>query len=398
MERLDAGPGDFVARAKALAVDVVAPQAAETDRTETYPWPVVRALQDANLMGMTVPKAYGGPGAGCLETALVIEEIAKACCTSARIVVDSNMGALGAVMAYGDDAQKRLWAEHVLAGDKPAICITEPEAGSDAGAMTTTAERRGDRWILNGTKHWITGGGVSRIYLVFARVVDPESASGIAAFTVLPDRDQGLVIGAREPAMGARGLPETAIHLEEVELPADRLLVPPEGPRLGLQRLMDAYNGQRVGAAAVALGVAQGALDYALAYLRDRRQFGRALAEFQGLRWQAADMTTNLDAARLLIRRAAESCGPRGFPDPLLAAQAKMFAAEQAIAVTNGALQLMGAAGYSRNQPLERMVRDARMFTIGGGTAQVLRNLIAHKLLDRPRQAPADVTPLRRTA
>ena len=395
MEGLDARQRELIEKARDLALRVVAPTAAETDRTEAYPWHVVEALKDAGFIGMTVPRAYGGSGLGYLETVLVIEEIAAACCTSGRIVVDSNMGAIGAVMAYGSEAQKHLWAEHVLAGDKPAICITEPEAGSDAGAMTTTAVRRGDRWVLNGTKHWITGGGVSRLHLILARIVEDGVDQGIGGFIAVRDEDQGLVVGAREPAMGARGLPETQLHLQDLELPLDRVLATADGPALGLKRLMDAYNGQRCGAAAVALGVARGAYDYARAYVGERHQFDQPLADFQGLRWMVADMATSLDAARLLIHRAAASTGANGFPEPLLAAQAKMFAAEQAIRVTNDALQLAGAAGYSRNRPLERMVRDARMFAIAGGTAQVLRNLIAHKVLDRPKP---DVPRLRRIA
>ncbi len=392
---LDGQQLELQARARDVAKSVIAPTAAETDRTEAYPWVVVDALREAGFIGMTVPKAYGGPGRNYFETVLVIEEIAAACCTSGRIVVDSNLGALGAVVAYGTEAQKRQWAEFILGGDKPAICITEPGAGSDAGAMMTTAVRRGDRWVLNGTKHWITGGGVSRLHLIFARVVDGSDSKGIAAFTAIRDEDEGLVVGEREPAMGARGMPETELHCRDLALPLDRMLVPPEGPRLGLKRLLDAYNGQRVGAATVALGVARAAHEHACDYLGERRQFGQLLADFQGLRWMAADMAITIDAARLLIHRAAESAGPRGFPDPRLAAQAKVFAAEQAIRVTNDALQLLGAAGYSRNHPLERMCRDARMFAIAGGTAQVLRNLIAHKLLDQPAD---EIAPLRRSA
>jgi hypothetical protein len=392
---------ELIERARVLAQEVVAPQAAETDRTEAYPWSVVHALRDAGFMGMTVPAAYGGPGLGYLDTCLVIEEIAAACCTSGRIVVDGNMGALGAVMAYGDEAQKRLWAERVLAGDKPAICISEPQAGSDAGAMTTTARRWGDRWVLDGTKHWISGGGVSALHLILARIEEAGEFRGIGAFIALRGEDEGLVVGEREPAMGARGVPETEIHCRELVLGDDRLVLPPEGPKAGLKRLLDAYNGQRVGAATVALGVARGAFDHARAYLGEREQFGRKIGDFQGLRWMAADMATALDASRLLIHRAAASAGPRGFPEPALAAQAKIFAAEQAVRVTNDAMQLVGAAGYSRRRPLERMARDARMFTIAGGTAQVLRNLVAHHLLDRPRVAPgepATPAPLRRTA
>jgi alkylation response protein AidB-like acyl-CoA dehydrogenase len=267
--------------------------------------------------------------------------------------------------------------------------------------MTTTARRWGDRWVLDGTKHWISGGGVSALHLILARIEEAGEFRGIGAFIALRGEDEGLVVGEREPAMGARGVPETEIHCRELVLGDDRLVLPPEGPKAGLKRLLDAYNGQRVGAATVALGVARGAFDHARAYLGEREQFGRKIGDFQGLRWMAADMATALDASRLLIHRAAASAGPRGFPEPALAAQAKIFAAEQAVRVTNDAMQLVGAAGYSRRRPLERMARDARMFTIAGGTAQVLRNLVAHHLLDRPRVAPgepATPAPLRRTA
>jgi hypothetical protein len=190
-----------------------------------------------------------------------------------------------------------------------------------------------------------------------------------------------LRIGRREPTMGLRGIPETEILFEDLEIPEDMLLMPPQGLRRGFGALMSAYNAQRVGAATVALGIAQGAYEQALAYSGKREQFGRPICEFQGLQWMLADMATQLAAARALIHKAAD-CG-QGFPDVLEAAQAKVFASEMAIRVTNDALQLFGAAGYSRNNPLERMLRDARMFTIGGGTAQILRTVIASRLLDR---------------
>ena len=192
-----------------------------------------------------------------------------------------------------------------------------------------------------------------------------------------------LKIGNREPAMGLRGIPETLVEFNDLTLGADRLILPPEGIRRGFAGLMNAYNGQRTGAATVALGIATGAYELALDYARERRQFGRPICEFQGLQWMMADMANSLDGARLMVHRAAVSAPAGGFPDPLLAAQAKIVASEMAINVTNNALQIHGAAGYSRNRPLERMVRDARMFTIGGGTAQLLRNLVASRILDR---------------
>ncbi len=371
-------------RARQLAVEVVAPRAAEVDRTESYPWDVVEALREAGFMGMTLPETLGGAGRSFLEAALVVEEMAKECGVTGRIVVEANMGAVSAIMAYGTEDQKRLAADLVLGGDKPAICITEPEAGSAASQMTTRADRHGDRYVLNGKKHWITGGGVSRLHLVFARVFDEQGAEeGIGGFLAIRDENPGLVIGRREPTMGLRGIPETEVLLEDMEVVPDMVLVPPSGFGRGFAELMNAYNSQRVGAATVALGLAAGAHDRAVDRTRAREQFGRPIAEFQGVQWMLADMEIRLEAARSLIWRAAASRGPAGspFPDPGMAAQAKVFASEAGIQVANDALQLFGAAGYSRDYPIERICRDVRMFTIGGGTAQILRTVVASRVL-----------------
>jgi len=380
---LTAAQRDLRNRARRLAEQTIAPRAAEVDRSEQYPWNNVEALKDAGFFGMTIPEAFGGPGLGYLEAVLVIEEMAKVCGVTGRIAVEANMGAVGAIMAYGTDAQKRLAADLVLNGDKPAICITEPEAGSAATEMTTRAELQGDRYVLNGRKHWITGGGVSKLHLIFARVFHDKVEQGIGGFIALRDEAPGLIVGEREPTMGLRGIPETELVFEDLELPEDRLLLPPEGLRRGFASLMTAYNGQRVGAGTVALGLAAGAYRQALDYSQRREQFGRPICEFQGLQWMLADMSVQLAAARALIHQAAAAPGEGGFPDATAAAQAKVFASEMAIKVTNDALQVFGAAGYSRRNPMERMARDARMFTIGGGTAQILRTVIASRILER---------------
>jgi alkylation response protein AidB-like acyl-CoA dehydrogenase len=370
------------ARARALAQGPITARAGEVDRNEQYPWDNVKALKEAGFLGMTIPKELGGQGLGFLEAALVIEELAQACGVTGRIAVETNMGAISAILRYGSQAQRKLAAGMVLDGDKPAICITEPGAGSAASEMTTRADKRGGGYVVNGLKHWITGGGVSRLHLVFARVYDEKGAEqGIGGFIAVLGRTKGLVVGKREPAMGLRGIPETEILFQDMEVPADMAVIPPGGFRRGFAELMDAYNSQRIGAASVALGIAEGAFRRALAYSQGREQFGRPICEFQGLQWMLADMSIQLEAARLLIHRAAARANP--FPDPTEAAQAKVFAADMAIRVTNDALQVFGARGYSRNEPLERMARDARMFTIGGGTAQVLRTLIAGRLLKR---------------
>jgi len=383
---------DLQARARDLARTVIAPRAAEVDRSEAYPWENVHALAEADFMGMTIPQALGGQGLGFLEAVLVIEEMAQVCGVTGRIAVEANMGAISSIMTYGSEAQKKLAADLVLGGDKPAICITEPEAGSAASEMTTRADKRGDGYVINGKKHWITGGGVSRLHLIFARVFDENGAEqGIGGFIAIRDEAAGLKVGKREPTMGLRGIPETELIFENLEIPAEHVLVPPGGFRRGFAELMDAYNSQRVGAATVALGIAEGAYQTALAYSQEREQFGRPICEFQGLQWMLADMSIGLAASRALIYKAAAHTGGSGtggegarrFPDPTEAAQAKVLASETAIKVTNDALQLFGARGYSRDFPLERMARDGRMFTIGGGTAQILRTVIASRLLDR---------------
>ena len=370
--------------AKHLAVTHFKARAAEIDRSEEYPWDNVEILTQAGFMGMAIPKQHGGLGLSYMDVVLVVEEIAKACGVTARIVVEGNMGAIGAITSYGNEKQINRVAPLVLAGDKPAICITEPTSGSAATQMKTTAVKKGDKYILNGTKHWITGGGVSKTHLIFAQVEENGERLGIGGFIAVRGEDEGLKIGSREPAMGLRGIPETEVIFEDLEIGADMAVIPPEGLKRGFAGLMNAYNGQRVGAGTVAIGVAAGAYEEALSYVKIREQFSRPIAEFQGLQWMLADMNVSLDAARMMLWRAAASSqtSNTGFPDPLMAAQAKLIASETAVKVTNDALQLHGAAGYSRNLPVERMVRDARMFTIGGGTAQMLRNLIAGRILE----------------
>jgi len=381
---LPAGLKEFQARVRHVANTEIAPRAAETDRSEEYPWHCVDVLKRECFMGMTIPVEYGGGGASFLEAVVLIEEMAKACSTTGRICVEANMGALGAIMAYGSEAQKRLAASLVLAGDKPAICITEPEAGSAASEMTTRADHKGGRYVLNGKKHWITGGGVSRLHLVFARVYRDGKEQGLGGFIVVrnpePREPKGLIVGKREPAMGVRGLPETEIIFDDLDVAEDMILLPPQGIRKGFSGLMDAYNGQRVGAATVALGIAESSYELALDYASKRHQFGRPIAEFQGIQWMLADMSIQLAAAQALIYKAAASAGDR-FPNKHDAAAAKVFASETAVRVTNDALQVHGAMGYSRNLGLERKVRDARMFPIAGGTAQILRTQIAGAIL-----------------
>ena len=364
-------------KAREIATNQIAPKAAFWDQTEEYPWENAKILADAGFMGMNVPKEFGGPERPLIEAVLVVEEMAKVCGITGRIVVDSNMGVVGAIIKYGTEEQKKKYLPMVLAGDKPAIVITEPEAGSAATDMTTRAVLDGDEYILNGKKKWITGAGVSHINLVFARVVHGGDEQGIGALIVELGAE-GFRIGDRAFMMGLRGIPESEEIFENCRVPQKNLVT------VGFGRLMAAYNAQRVGAGTVALGLAEGAFAQAVEYAKKRHQFGRPISEFQGLQWILADGRIQLDAARLLLHRAAVQEDPRtGFPDMHFAAIAKTFSAEASIKVTNDALQIFGAAGYSRDLPIERMARDVRMFTIGGGTTQAQRNVIASGIFGR---------------
>ncbi|MFK5980409.1 MAG: acyl-CoA dehydrogenase family protein [Rhizobiaceae bacterium] len=385
---MDLAINAFQQRAIELA-PVLARRAHKWDKTRDYCWDNIKDLTDARLMGMSIPTEYGGQGASFYDVVLVVEEIAKACTLSARIVVEANMGGISTIMAYGTHEQKALCAPYVLAGDKPAICISEPDAGSAATEMTTTARKVGDKYILNGTKHWITGGGVSKVHLIFARILDEEDTDlGIGGFIVIcdPQKNQfptGFKVVGREYTLGLCGMPEAELRFTDLEVGGDMLLTPPSGFKRGFADLMNAYNSQRVGAGTIAMGVAAGALGHAKRYMKERHQFGRPIAEFQGLQWMLADMDAGVHASRLLLREAAKSRGPNGspFPDIMMAARAKVFASETAIKVVSDALQIFGARGYSDKEPIERMYRDVRMFTIGGGTAQILRTQVAGNLL-----------------
>ena len=379
--QLTADQKDLQARARELARGSFEARAAEIDRSEQYPWNNVEDLKNGGFMGMTIPKAYGGQGRTFFDATLVIEQMAQVCGVTGRIIVESNMGAISTVMKYGTEEQKKMAAEYVLNGDKPAICITEPDAGSAATEMTTRADKKGDKYIINGKKHWITGAGASQLHLVFARVFDEQGEEqGIGGFLGVRDETPGLSIGNREPTMGLRGIPEAEVIMQDMEVGEDALVMPPRGLRKGFADLMDAYNSQRVGAGTMALGIAQGAYQYALDYVQEREQFGRPIYEFQGLQWMLADMAIQIDCAQLMLYRAAANAGD-GFPDATEAAKAKVIAADMALKVTNDALQFFGAAGYSRRRPMERFCRDGRMFSIGGGTAQILRTVVATRIL-----------------
>ncbi|MBE0615682.1 MAG: acyl-CoA dehydrogenase family protein [Burkholderiales bacterium] len=360
-----------------------APKAARWDREHEYPYENVEALRRAGLLGMTIPKKFGGPERPLIDVVLAIEQIAKYCGVTARIVVETNMGALGSVMAYGSEAQQRELARRVLEdGDKPAIGMTEPGAGTDLTALKTRAVETDGRYVVNGTKHWITGGGVSKSNLIFARIIDRDGKDHGIGGILVDLGTPGFSIGRVEDAMGLRGIPEAELIFENCEVPADNLVV--RDQKEGFKKLMNGYNAQRIGASSVALGIAQGAHDLAVEYMGQREAFGHKLKDFQGLNWMMADSEMKLEAARLLIYRAA--CNARRLENNVMLPQmkeasiAKAYTGHTSFEVVSESLQMFGAAGYSRDLPLERMLRDVRMFQIGGGTSQAQMNMIARSL------------------
>lgn len=360
-----------------------APKAARWDRNHEYPHENVEALRRAGLLGMTIPKKFGGPERPLIEVVLVIEQIAKYCGVTARIVVETNMGALGSVMAYGSETQQREIARRVLEdGDKPVIGMTEPSAGTDLTALKTRAVERGGGYVINGTKHWITGGGISKTNLIFARIVDRDGGDQGIGGILVDLGTPGFSIGRVEDAMGLRGIPEAELIFEDCEVPAANLVV--RDLKDGFKKLMNGYNAQRIGASSVALGLAQGAHDLAVDYMGQRVAFGRKLQDFQGLDWMMAESEIKIEAARLLIYRAA--CNARILANNVMLPQmreasiAKAYTGHAAFEVVSESLQMFGAAGYSRDLPLERMLRDVRMFQIGGGTSQAQLNMIARSI------------------
>jgi alkylation response protein AidB-like acyl-CoA dehydrogenase len=364
-----------------LCAAKVAPYAAAVDEESRYPEEAAKALQQADFHAPHVPEEYGGAGADALATALVIEEIARVCMASSLIPAVNKLGSLP-IMISGSADLKQRYLTRLAAGDGGfSYCLSEPEAGSDAAAMKTRAVRDGDHWVLDGVKRWITNAGVSEYYTVMA-VTDPtlpprERARGISAF-VVERSDEGVTFGAKERKLGIKGSPTREVYLDHVRIPGDRM-IGAEGT--GFETAMRTLDHTRVTIAAQAVGVAQGALDFALGYARERRQFGQPISDFQGLQFLLADMGMKVEAARQLTYAAAGR-SERGDADlTFFGAAAKCFASDVAMEVTTNAVQVLGGYGYTRDYPVERMMRDAKITQIYEGTNQVQRIVVARQLL-----------------
>jgi alkylation response protein AidB-like acyl-CoA dehydrogenase len=355
----------------------VAPHAAEADETGEFPKASYEALRASDFHAPHIPEEYGGAGADALATCLVIEEVARACAASSLIPAVNKLGTLP-LLLEASDVLKNRYLPPVAQGEAMfSYCLSEPEAGSDAVAMKTRAVRDGDAYVLDGVKRWITNAGVSEYYTVFA-VTDPDARSqGISAF-VVEASDAGVSFGAPERKLGIKGSPTREVYFDGVRIPADRM-IGAEGT--GFATAMRTLDHTRVTIAAQAVGIGQGALDYALGYVQERQQFGRPVAEFQGLQFMLADMGMKLEAARQLTYAAAGR-SERGDPDlTFFGAAAKAFASDTAMAVTTDAVQLLGGYGYTRDYPVERMMRDAKITQLYEGTNQVQRIVMARHLL-----------------
>jgi alkylation response protein AidB-like acyl-CoA dehydrogenase len=355
----------------------VAPNAAAADETGEFPQASYDALRAGDFHAPHIPAQYGGAGADALATAIVIEEVARACASSSLIPAVNKLGSLP-LLLVGSEALKAAYLPAVARGEALfSYCLSEPQAGSDAAALHTRAVRDGDTYVLNGVKRWITNAGVSDFYTVFA-VTDPLAGSrGISAF-VVEKSDAGVSFGAPEKKLGIKGSPTREVYFDDVRIPADRMI---GADGTGFATAMRTLDHTRVTIAAQALGIAQGALDYALAYVQQRHQFGQPIADFQGIQFMLADMGMKLEAARQLTYTAAAK-SERGDDDlTYFGAAAKCFASDAAMQITTDAVQLLGGYGYTRDYPLERMMRDAKITQIYEGTNQVQRIVMARQLL-----------------
>jgi butyryl-CoA dehydrogenase len=360
-----------------IADDKVRPVAAKYDREGTFPWDLVKVFAEAGLYEIIIPEEYGGAGKGVTELAIVSEELAKACAGATLAVAASALGTFPIVISANDE-QKRRYLPDLAAGKHlAAFCLTEPEAGSDAGAIRTRASRVGNEYILNGTKVFITNGGVAHIYTVIA-VTDPTKGSrGTSAFIVQDDYP-GFKLGKEEDKMGIRASATREIVFDDCHVPAENI-IGREGE--GFSVAMKTLDKSRPGVAAQALGIAQGAFDLALDYARKRIQFGQPIASHQAIQFMLADMATQIEAARALLYTAARMVDSGAKNIAQLSAMSKLMASDVAMQVTTDAVQIFGGYGYMRDYPIEKYMRDAKITQIYEGTNQVQRMVIARTLI-----------------
>jgi alkylation response protein AidB-like acyl-CoA dehydrogenase len=368
---------DFRETIRKMVVERVAPRAAEIDATAEYPRDIRELFASHDLLGLPFEAEHGGTGTGTLMLNIAVEEVAKACASSALILMIQELGTLP-IKLFGTEEQKQRFLPRCASGEwSPAFALSEPDAGSDPGGMRTRAVRDGSEWVIEGTKNWITNLGIADFYICFA-VTDPEAghSHGISAFNVEADRP-GFEVGKLEHKMGIRGSPTGQPIFDGVRVPAENLIGEENG---GFRVAMATLDRSRLGVAAQAVGIAQGATDYAATYAQERRQFGKPIASFQAIQFKLADMESRTAAARELLYRACSKIDA-GDPDMgKYSAMAKLIASDTAMAVTTEAVQVLGGYGYVNEYPVERMMRDAKITQIYEGTNEIQRLVIARSL------------------
>jgi alkylation response protein AidB-like acyl-CoA dehydrogenase len=365
--------------ARKVAREKIAPHAADVDERERYPEEAMRAIIDAGLFGIWVPEEYGGSALGCLALSLACEEIAWACAASATQYLDQPLGGLP-IVRFGTEEQRKRYLPKLATGELlAAYSLSEPEAGSDAAGLKTTAVRRGDHYVLNGAKQWCTNGDHADVICVFATVDPAKRAKGVTAFLV-DKGTPGFTVGKKEKKMGIRGSPTVALHFTDCRIPMEQRL---GGEGDGFKIAMSTLDVTRPATGAMAVGIGQAALDAATAYAKDRRQFGQRIADFQGIQFMLADMAMHVHGARLMVHHAARRVDAGLSDNTIEASMAKCWAGDAAMKVATDAVQIFGGYGYTREFPVERFMRDAKIMQIYEGTNQIQRVVIARELLNR---------------
>jgi butyryl-CoA dehydrogenase len=364
--------------ARKIARERIAPHAARYDETESYPEDSIRALVEAGLYGIWVPEAYGGTDLGCLALALVTEEIAAACAGTATQYLDQPLGGLP-ILLFGSEAQKKKYLPVLASGERlAAYSLSEPSAGSDAASLKTTAVRRGDHYVLNGSKQWCTNGDHADVITVFATVDPARRAKGVTAFLV--ERGTlGFEVGKKERKLGIRASPTVALHFSDCAIAVEQRL---GGEGEGFRIAMSTLDMTRPATGAMAVGIAQAALDAAVGYAKERQQFGQPIAAFQGIQFMLADMAMQTHAARLMVHHAARQVDTGIQGNTYEASMAQGWAGDAAMKVATDAVQVFGGYGYTREFPVERYMRDAKIMQIYEGTNQIQRLIIARALLE----------------
>jgi alkylation response protein AidB-like acyl-CoA dehydrogenase len=364
---------DFVAKE-------VKPKARETDETGTFNWEAVRKMGPIGLLGLEVPEEYGGAGVDPVSAAIAIEELGWGCGSTALAVSAHNGLALGPIVKFGTEEQKRTWLPRLATGEGRLGCLglTEPGAGSDLqGGVRTAAVKEGDSWIIDGNKMWMTNASIADLMVLLVRT-DPKGGSKSLSHILVPTDVEGITMGAPEKKMGLKGSPTHAVNLDEVRVPLGNVLGK-EGR--GLHQTLEVLDGGRVSIGALAVGLAQSAYEAAIKYAHERETFGQPIAQHQAVQWMLADAATEIQAARLMVYWAAWLKG-EGRLNPTAAAMAKLFATEVSERVCRNAIQIHGGYGYSREFEVERMYRDTRLMTIGEGTSEIQRLVIARNILN----------------